>query len=147
MAVRTLVTFRSDKFNTYDNKPYFINPGCFGDDVARWMIEELNNCGVKADPKPGQEDFGWYLTFWHGLYSYDIVFSHNPDGYWMGWIERQRGILGSLMGLRKKGIEGEAATLVHTILLSSSDISDVRWHFEKDFDALRENLGSASPLG
>jgi hypothetical protein len=58
MVVRTLVTFRSDKFNTSESKPYFINPECFGDDVARWMIDELKNCGVKANPKPGRKTSG-----------------------------------------------------------------------------------------
>jgi hypothetical protein len=87
------------------------------------------------------------VRFGHGQDSSDFVLSYNPDGYWMGWLERQRGILGSLMGVRKKGIEGDAAILVHTILGSSTDISDVRWHFEKEFDALKENPGSTGPLG
>ena len=39
--MRTLVTFRSSAFNTTQPKDYFINPGCFGDDVAKWLMGEL----------------------------------------------------------------------------------------------------------
>lgn len=99
------------------------------------------------DEKVGHEDFGWYFGFQVGPHKYHFVLGYNPDGYWMGWTERQRGLLGNLTGARKRGIEPEAVNLLHTILSSSADVSDVRWHIEKDFDALREDLGTSSPLG
>jgi hypothetical protein len=63
---RTLVTFKSSAFNTSEPKPYFINPGCYGDDVAKWLTRELRGRGFKTDEEPGQEDFGWYFNFEHG---------------------------------------------------------------------------------
>jgi hypothetical protein len=147
MRLRTLVTFRSSKFNTSETKPHYINPGCFGDDVAEWMVERLKRNEIVVDEKIGQEDFGWFLGFQIGLEKYHFVLSHNPDGYWMGWIERQRSFWASLFGARKRGIQPSAATAIHSILSVSEDISDVRWHVEKDFDPLQEDLGTQTPLG
>ena len=73
MEVRTLVTFRSDKFNTTESKRNYINSGCFGDDVADWFVQRLASSGMAVDPKIGQEDFGWYLGFRSGSYRYHFV--------------------------------------------------------------------------
>src|SRR5436309_11843745 len=62
-ASRTVVTFQSGVFNTTERRPYFINDACYGDDVARWIISELHLRGIPSDPEPGQEDFGWYVTY------------------------------------------------------------------------------------
>ena len=35
VSMRTVATFRSAAFNTSEARPYFINPGCFGDDLAK----------------------------------------------------------------------------------------------------------------
>ncbi len=56
--IRTVVTFQSPAFNTSERKDYFINDGCYGDDLARWLIEQLRSRGVQTDAEPGQEDFG-----------------------------------------------------------------------------------------
>ena len=45
---RTIVVFRSDAFNTTEQKPSFINDGCFGDDLARWLMTRLRALGVKT---------------------------------------------------------------------------------------------------
>jgi hypothetical protein len=147
MEVRTLVTFRSGKFNITQTKPYYINPYSFGDDVAEWMVRRLKEDGIAVEEKLGQEDFGWYLGFRCGRYTYNFVLGFNADGYWLGWLERQRGLLPSLFGARRRGIQPVAVRVIHSILSSSEDISDVRWHFQKDFDALREDLGASTPLG
>jgi hypothetical protein len=58
--VRTVATFESTAFNMADPKDYFINPRCFGDDLAKWLIDELRKQGLETDDEPGQEDFGWF---------------------------------------------------------------------------------------
>jgi hypothetical protein len=60
--MRTCVTFNSAVFNTTQTKDYFINPGCFGDDVCKWLTEEFRANGVETDKGPDQEDFGWYFN-------------------------------------------------------------------------------------
>jgi hypothetical protein len=77
--LRTVVTFKSAAFDATEPKPYFINPGCFADDVAKWMIGELRNRGVKTNAKPGQEDFGWYFNFEvAGAAEHTFVFGYRP---------------------------------------------------------------------
>src|SRR5580700_9256202 len=43
--VRTVVTFESTAFNLAEPKNCFINPCCFGDDLAKWLIGELRKHG------------------------------------------------------------------------------------------------------
>jgi hypothetical protein len=100
---------------------------------------------MTVDPKIGQEDFGWYLGFRSGPYRYYFVLGYNPDGYWMGWLERQRGLILSLFGARRRGIQPDAANAIHSVLTSAEGVSEVRWHFEKHFDTLRDDLGAPSP--
>jgi hypothetical protein len=148
--IRTVVTFESTAFNLAEPKDYFINPCCFGDDVAKWLIGELRKQGLETDEKPGQEDFGWYLYFKATGIDHTFVVGHRPSGEteagtWIGWLERSRGLIGSLFGGRKRGIHISAAEAVHGILSSSPLIRDVRWHFQRDFDKGYQQGGTSSP--
>ena len=56
---RRHVTFRSRRFENRTPQPHFINPNCFGEDLAGWLRE-----GMDAAFTPGdviQEDYGWGL--------------------------------------------------------------------------------------
>src|SRR5277367_3377963 len=112
---RTVVTFESTAFNMTEPKEYFINPCCFGDDVAEWLIGELRKQGLKTDEKPDQEDFGWYLDFEEvtGI-GHTFLIGHRPTGEteagtWIGWLERSRGFIGSILGGRNRRIQPLAA--------------------------------------
>src|SRR6267378_7831977 len=123
--IRTVVTFNSKAFNMVEPKDYFINPCCFGDDVAKWLINELRKQGVKADEQPGQEDFGWYLNFEITGKGHTLVIGHRPSGeseagIWIGWLERNTGFIGSLFGGRKRGIQPSAIQAIHRILSDSA---------------------------
>src|SRR2546421_4839228 len=105
-APRTVVTFKSEAFNTAEQKPYFINPGCFGDDLAKWLLQELRKKGVKTAAEPGQEDFGWYLNFEIAGTASTLVVGYRAGskedaGTWIGWLERNRGLVSSLLGRRE----------------------------------------------
>jgi hypothetical protein len=131
-------------------RDYFINPCCFGDDVAEWLIGELRKQGMGTDEKPGQEDFGWYVNFELAGINHTLVIGHRPhgeteEGTWIGWLERQRGLIGSILGRRKRGIQSSAAQAIHQILTESQTVRDVRWHFRRDFDRGIER-GALSPL-
>lgn len=115
------VTFRSSGFNATEEKEYFLNPNNFSDDVAKWVIQELQAQGVEVDTELGQEDFGWYFTFRLCGKSYDFVLGHR-DGegeQWLGWYERSAGFFPSLFGARKKIIPLEVAQTTHAILSTS----------------------------
>jgi hypothetical protein len=148
--IRTVVTFESTAFNMTEPKNYFINPCCFGDDVAEWLIRELRKQGMETDEKPGQEDFGWYLNFEVVGIGHTFVIGHRPNGeteagIWIGWLERKRGLIGSVLGGRRRGIQASAAQAIHQILNTCSEVRDVRWHFQRDFDSGVER-GALSPL-
>jgi hypothetical protein len=77
-AIKTVVTFQSAAFNTSEHRDYFLNSGCFGDDVAIWLIEELRKRKFETAAKPGQEDFGWYFTFHVSDIKHCLVIGYRP---------------------------------------------------------------------
>ena len=148
-SLTTVVTFKSSAFNTTEPRAYFINPCCFGDDVARWLIEALRAKGCKAE-EPGQEDFGWYFNFEVEGVEHCCVLGyrpeHNDEGSWIGWMERSRGSIGSIFGGRQRGILLAASRAIHDILSNSSQIRDIRWHLKRDFDEGKEEAGPTQPF-
>ena len=149
-ASRTVVTFQSGVFNTTERRPYVINDACYGDDVARWIISELNLRGIPSDPEPGQEDFGWYVTYRPGQAEHQLVLGYRPGddkdpAVWLGWVERNAGTLASLLGARRRGIEPVAVEVIHDILSRGEFISRVRWYRKSDFDAGNEANASTQP--
>jgi hypothetical protein len=92
---RTVATFQSTSFNTAEQREYFINPCCFGDDLARWLIDRLRSTGIDTDAEPGQEDFGWYFNFKLGENVYCVVLGFRPAKRMRrvsglhGWRERE----------------------------------------------------------
>jgi hypothetical protein len=145
--MRTIVTFESDAFNSAEPREYFINDCCFGDDVARALIDQLRSRGAVTEPEPGQEDFGWYLTFEAGA-SHQLVIGYRPDadeaGTWICWLERNAGLIGSLLGRRRRVLP-EAATVINEVLAAIPSIRNVRWHTKKAFDRGDESESALSP--
>jgi len=88
--VPTEVTFQSDGFNTSESRPYFINPECYGDDLAKWMMERLRATGYKTADEPGQEDFGWYFDFEVPAGPHCCVIGYQPDDPEGQWIVTRR---------------------------------------------------------
>jgi hypothetical protein len=118
--------------------------------VAKWLIGELRKQGVEAEEKPSQEDFGWYLNFEVTRTGHTFVIGHRPtgqseEGMWIGWLERNRGFIGSLLDGRRRGIHPSAAETIHRVLSSSPLIRDVRWHFQRDFDKGYKERATSSP--
>ncbi len=147
---RTIVTFQSGAFNTSERRPYFINDGCYGDDVTRWIIGELHSRGIPSEPEPQQEDFGWYLTYRPGKAEHQFVLGYRPGDekdppVWLGWVERNAGPIASLLGARHRGIEPAAVEVIHDVLSSAEFVSKVRWHRKADFDAGSETTASTRP--
>ena len=149
-VVRRHVIFRSTAFNTTEVKPHFINDCCFGEDLARWLMEELRARGVATDIDPGQEDFGWFFTFTIGGTAHDCILGYRPgegeaDGDWMGTIERRAGLLASLFGARRRGIDARAPEALHAVLSASPRITAIRWFADADIG--REQNAREVPVG
>src|SRR5688572_31743942 len=115
--MKTKFEFCSRHFNISVPREYFINPCCYGDDLAWWLIEKLNALDIKTSSEPGQEDFGWYFTFTVNEVEHCVVVGFQPNDLesgdrWIGWIERQLGFLGSLTGGRNRAILPSAVAVI-----------------------------------
>ena len=131
--MKTDVAFHTTGFNCTEPRDHFINAGCFGDDVCKWLIEQLRARGVATADEPGQEDFGWYFTFTAGGAEHCFVVGFQPNeplkgDRWLGSIERHVGLLGSLLGGRRRGISPAAVEAIDGVLKSSPQIRNVVWH-------------------
>ena len=147
--MRTVATFESDRFNTSQVHDYFINPGCFGNDTCRWLMERLRVQGLATDAEPGQEDFGWYFNFSVPEGEHCCVVAHRPPdagypGTWVIWVERNRGLVSSLFGGRKRDISQAALVALHRAL-GDGDVSNLRWHERARFDSGDEQGGAEQP--
>lgn len=149
-SIRTLVIFKSSLFNSMVVKDYFINPCCFGDDAAKWMMKKLHENGIHTAEEPVQEDFGWFFEFRVGSDDYHFTIGYRPgdgdEGEWIGWIERNPGFFGTITGGRHRNIRPEAIQAIASILSNSPEIREVHWHYHKDFDRGREDLGTKAPF-
>ncbi len=134
-ANRSLVTFKSSSFNTTEARPYFIDPNCFGDDLANWLIEQLTFRENRTYGKPSQRDYGWYLLFRPELTLHRLALTFIPTiggGEWLGCIERC-----GFSGLLRKSSrtpDSSAVEVIHRILSASSLIQDIQWHNEKELE-------------
>ncbi len=144
--MRTLATFETDLFNTSETREYFINPECYGDDACRWLMERLRAMGVVADGEPAQEDFGWYFGFAmpEGRHCCVVVFRPGADaeaGVWLAFVERDRSLLGSLLGGRRRGVTNGAVAALHAAL-SAPEIRNLLWHERAEFERGNETGSS-----
>lgn len=132
-VTRTQLTFRCTGFNRTEEKDYFINPGNYGDDLMRWLMQALKDRGYviegDEDDTPGQEDFGWYFNFQVGGVSHTFLLARNEDeeDSWYGWLERNAGCLATLIGGRKRGILPEASIVIEETLSASGRVSNQEW--------------------
>lgn len=150
VAQRTIVTFASKRFNETLPQSHFINRHCYGDDLARSMIGVLRATGTATDDLPTQEDFGWWFRFQGGTHPHCFIVGYRPpddgnndEGLWIGSVERDRGLLGSIIGKRKTGIELVAVRSIHTVLVAL-ELRNIMWHRESVFDR-SEDEGSREP--
>jgi hypothetical protein len=104
-ARRYDVLFSTDKFNLSEPREYFINDCCYGDDVARWLVERLRLIGLSVT-EPDQEDWGWYFDAQYQQASYFVGVGGTPDdessgnsyGQWRLCVEKHRTLLEKLTG-------------------------------------------------
>jgi hypothetical protein len=137
--MRTHVTFVTELFNTEEVKDYFVNPCCFGDDCARWLIDSLFSQSVeRIDERPTQEDWGWLFSvtmkqrdFMIGVGLYGDKEAPNT---WLAFIKSQLGSLSRKLFSQSDDVELLAVCeAVDRALKSASEINSVRWYTEEDW--------------
>ena len=133
--MNTVVFFASEAFNHTEPRNYFINPCCFGDDLARWLMEELVEAGIAVEAEPGQEDFGWYFGFSVEDEKYCAVIAGDGEGEWYVVVERACGFLGSVFGGRHRNVGRPGVAAIENVLSRSDRIANLRWTTWEEFRA------------
>jgi len=126
------ILFKTGRFNLSKVGEHFINPCCFGEDLAAWLRMKLIDRNVEAS-EPYQEDWGWELPASRGPDSYYLCMSGNSDGSstnadegeWRVIVEKRRSIGQRLRGKARIAPNDEMARLVEEILSGDPTIRDV----------------------
>jgi len=129
--------FRTGRFNLSKVSPHFINPCCFGEDLAAWLREKLSEKGITAR-EPYQEDWGWELPAKINGQSYYLGVGGNADGdtanpdagEWRVIVEKKRTIWQRLTGENKITLDDPLLSLIRQILTADTGIRDV--HIENN---------------
>src|SRR5262244_2407175 len=125
--------FRSSRFNLSKVGDHFVNPCCFGEDLAAWLREKLTERGIPTD-NPGQEDWGWYLGLSHQDDKYLLAVNGNPnesphhenDGEWRIVVDKSRSLSQRLRGAGKITQGNPVVATVEEILRAEADFHDLR---------------------
>jgi hypothetical protein len=150
-AARTHVTFGTKLFNTEKERDYFINPCCFGDDCAQWLIDRLVSQGVEElDERPTQEDWGWCFSITIGqrdfLVGVGLYEDQDSPNTWLVFIKSQLGWLSRrLFGHSDEDEILAVCKAIDRALKSAPEISDVRWHTEEDWMKGRDQNWRSDP--
>jgi hypothetical protein len=127
------ICFRTDRFNLSVVGDDFINPCCFGEDLAEWLRLKLSERGVTAH-KPYQEDWGWELPVSYGEDSYYLGIGGNSDGLapnknegeWRVIVEKQRTLWQKLVGKGEIKNDDPILLMVTRILSAEASINNLR---------------------
>ncbi|HXQ27077.1 MAG TPA: hypothetical protein VN822_11760 [Candidatus Acidoferrales bacterium] len=124
--------FRTGRFNLSKVHEHFINPCCFGEDLAAWLRSRLAERDIHAS-EPGQEDWGWYLDVKHGNDLYYLCVGGNSDGgvnrdegEWRIIVEKSRSIWDRMTGKGKITENDPMLDVVRKILQDQADFRDLR---------------------
>jgi hypothetical protein len=126
------ILFRTDRFNLSKVGQHFINPCCFGEDLAAWLRLKLIDRSIEVR-EPYQEDWGWELPAVHGSDSYYLCMSGNSDeagnnkdeGEWRIIIEKRRSIGQRLRATGKIKTGDEMVRTLQEILFAEPSIREV----------------------
>ncbi len=110
-----------------------------GGDLAYWLIARLPNDSIQTDPKPCQEDWGWEVfvshpggRFWIGVSPLFDASEPGAPPTWIAHIHRWGWNIALRFTRRGRRALADVAIAVDTLLRSTAEIDDVRWHYESD---------------
>jgi hypothetical protein len=126
------ILFETSRFNLSKVGEDFINPCCFGEDVAAWLGSKLaaNTVEIKA---AYQEDWSWELPARYGDASYYLCIggnshesaSNKDEGEWRIIVEKRRSIAQRVSGRGNITENDGMIKLIEDILMGEPDIRNV----------------------
>jgi hypothetical protein len=127
------ILFRTKRFNLSKVGAHFINPCCFGEDLAAWLRVKLTEQGIESR-EPYQEDWGWELPAKLPSGSYFLCMSgyaeessaDKDEGEWRIIIEKKRSIAQLLTGKGKITSDDQMMSRIEEILKREPAILQVR---------------------
>ncbi len=127
------ILFRTNRFNLSKVGAHFINPCCFGEDLAAWLRVELTSLEIETR-EPYQEDWGWELPARLPGSSYFLCMSGNSeessidknDGVWRIIVEKKRSVGQLLTGKGKITSDDDMVNTIERILRAEPTIREVQ---------------------
>jgi hypothetical protein len=123
------VYFRTDQFESRTPQPHFINPNCFGEDLAHWLLHRMQGMrfGFSA---VFQEDYGW--GFWtDGQYwtAIGLMEESGEPPEWLISVDYDPGLNLKARLYRKADAAtiSRLCTCIHTALSTDPHITEIRW--------------------
>jgi hypothetical protein len=126
------IMFKTSRFNLSKVGEHFMNPCCFGEDIAAWLQSKLAERGIKTR-SPYQEDWGWELPATLGTDSYFLCMSGNSDelpdniddGEWGIIVEKRRTIGQRVRRTGQISADDKMVSEIEEILRSEPLIQDL----------------------
>ncbi len=130
------ILFQTNRFNVSEVKRHFINPCCFGEDLAEWLRQQLTKKGVGAGT-PYQEDWGWEMLAQQGPQGYFLGVGgylregavDKNDGEWRIMVEKKRSICEKLRGKNKMSETEPILSIIEDILREQADVRNMSREF------------------
>ena len=135
-SMQTHVTFLSDAFNRTEEKKNFINPCCFGEDLADWLIQRFAGTDLVVVTEPCQEDWGWEVFVTYGGKRFFIGIGQYELGGELGWVcfvESRLPFYKRWLGVADAVEQQRVCAAFHSVLASASEIRDIHWHTKENF--------------
>jgi hypothetical protein len=119
------VRFQSDQFNHTEPRPHYVNPTCYGDDVAEFLRAKLQTAGFEVGASVG-EDWGWLLECRVGEVVHSLAIGFVEGEGWQIIIERPRSLVSSLFG-REAQPDSQLPQAVHAALSGEPYVREIKW--------------------
>jgi hypothetical protein len=126
---RVDLLFETSRFNISQVKENFINPCCFGEDLAEWLRGRFVERGLPATA-PGQEDWGWYIYVQQDSQHYFVGVGGNRkeggEGEWRIMVEKKRSLWERIVGKNRMTTSDSIWSVIEDILREQSDFLNIR---------------------
>lgn len=143
-TLKTFVTFQSELFNNTEERDYFVNPDCFGDDFCKFMEVRLQAVDIECGNLSG-EDWGWSLDVKFRGVTFIFRTNYHGDAFWFAYVESDQPLWEQLFNRPKKDVPMELTKAIHDILFGTEGIDDIRWFTSEQFDRGAYSDGSPVP--